>query len=451
MREGPGAPAEREVAVSPNESQIQFEADTYRKVTRRLMPFLFLCYLLAFVDRVNVGFAKLQMQAQLNLTDTVFGFGAGIFFIGYFFFEVPANMLLRKLGARRWIGPIMIVWGFVSASTLFVRGAHSFYAVRLLLGVVESGFFPGVILYLTFWYTRKHRAKMVAVFMSAIPLSSVVASPISGWILKRMSGVGGLMPWQWLFLVEGIPSVIMGAVTLYYLPDSPLKAHWLKPAERDLVLRRLDEEEDVKKRAGEGQHRMWDAFANPRVWLMCAIYFGINMVSYGLTFWLPQVVKDTLTSDPQNIGWILVIPWGAAAIALPLAGRHSDATGERRWHTALPILVASVALAVSAIPGISGAAGLAALTVAAMTYMCTNALFWSLPTSLLSGAAAAAGIALINSVGNLAGFVSPYLVGFIRDTTHSMFVALLMLSAAALCAGLITLYVAPRGSNPPVR
>jgi D-galactonate transporter len=441
--------AEGDGALQPDKEQGSLEAATYRKITVRLMPFLFLCYLLAYVDRVNVGFAKLQMQSDLGLSDTAFGLGAGIFFIGYFFFEVPANMMLRKLGARRWIGPIMIVWGLVSACTAFVKGGYGLCAVRFCLGVVESGFFPGVILYLTFWYPRKHRAKMVAAFMCAVPFSSVAASPVSGWILKQMGGVGGLGGWQWLFLTEGVPSLIVGVIALYYLPDDPRGASWLKPEERDLALRRLREEEELKEQTGGATHRIRDVFRSPAVWLMCVIYFGINAANYGLTFWMPQVIKETISTDPQAIGWLLVIPWGCATIAMLIAGYHSDLTGERRWHTALPILALSAALAVSAIPGITGAAGLAALTFAAMGITCAFSLFWAMPTAVLSGAAAAAGIAWINSVGNLSGFVGPYLVGFVRDQTNgSMFFALLMLSFAALVAGLATLYVAPRKSAP---
>jgi sugar phosphate permease len=420
----------------------RFEAATYSKITWRLMPFLFLCYLLAYINRVSVGFAKLQMQADLRMSDTVFSAGMGIFFIGYFFFEVPANMMLRKLGARRWLGPIMITWGVVSACTMFVKDVYSFYAVRFLLGLVESGFFPGVILYLTFWYARTHRAKMVAVFMTGIPVSSVVASPVSGWILKNMSGLGHMAGWQWLFLAGGIPSVIVGLVTLLYLPDTPLESLWLSQEEKDLVTRRIEEEEEVKKEAGEGQHGVGYVFRSPRVWLMCVIYFGIVMGSYGLTFWLPQVISETLTTDPQKIGWILVLPFGAATVAMILAGRHSDNTGERRWHVAGSLLMGAAAFAVSAIPGIPGAVGLLALTFAAMGIVTANAVFWALPTDVLSGVAAAAGIAWINSVGNLGGYVSPAVIGLLRDKTHSMFAAMLVLSGAALVAGLVTLYVA---------
>ena len=417
-----------------------FEAATYRKVIWRLMPFLFLCYILAYVDRVNVGFAKLQMQQDLGMSDSVYGLGAGIFFIGYFFFEVPSNVIMQKVGARRWIGPIMIVWGVVSACTMLVRGATSFYVMRFLLGIVESGFFPGVILYLTFWFTGRHRARMVAAFMSAVPLSGVIAGPISGWILKSMTGTGHLAAWQWLFLVEGIPSFLAGVVTLYFLTDTPAKATWLGSAEKRLILDRLQEEDEQKRRAG-GSHKFSDAFRNPAVWLLCIVYFGLSSGNYGIGFWLPQVIKDSITSNPLTIGWITVIPWGAAAIAMILVGRHSDATGERRWHFAISCLLVAAGFAASAIPGIPGPARVAALTVATVGIMCSFAVFWALPTAILSGTAAAAGIAWINSVGNLGGWVSPYVVGTIRDRMHSMTPALALLSAVALVAALVGLVV----------
>jgi D-galactonate transporter len=425
-----------------------FEAATYRKVTWRLMPFVFLCYILAYVDRVNVGFAKLQMQQDLGMSDSVYGVGAGIFFIGYFFFEVPSNVIMQRVGARYWIGPIMIVWGVVSACTMLVRGAASFYAVRLLLGVVESGFFPGVILYLTFWFTSRHRARMVAAFMSAVPLSGVVAGPISGWILKAMNGAGHLAAWQWLFLIEGIPSFLAGIVTLYFLTDNPAKAAWLSSDEKRLILGRLQEEDEMKKRAGGG-HRFSDAFRSPAVWLLCVAYFGLTCGNYGISFWLPQVIKDSITSNPLTIGWITAIPWAAAAVAMILVGRHSDATGERRWHFALSCLVVSAGFALSAIPGIPGPLRVAAFTLAAAGIMSAFAVFWALPTALLSGAAAAAGIAWINSVGNLGGYASPYVVGTIRDRMHSMTPALALLSAVALVAALVGLLVTrKRGATP---
>jgi D-galactonate transporter len=420
------------------------EAAVYRKITWRIMPFLFLCYVLAYVDRVNVGFAKLQMQQALGMSEAVYGLGAGIFFVGYFLFEVPANMMLQRIGARLWIGPIMMAWGVVSACTLFVQGASSFYALRFLLGVVESGFFPGVILYLTYWYTQKRRARMVALFMSAVPISGMVAGPISGWILARLSNAGHLAGWQWLFLVEGVPSIFAGLITLYFLTDRPSKAQWLSEDEKRLVLQSLEEEDALKRQASQSSHRLIDAFRSVPVWLLSFAYFGLAAGNYGITFFLPQIIKDTITTNPQSIGWISVIPWAASVVAMNVWGHHSDTTGERRWHMVLAAIVGAAAFAASAIPGISGTAGIIALTVAASALMCQFAVFWALPTAILSGSAAAAGIAWVNSVGNLGGYASPHAVGFIRDNTHSMFLALLVLAGAQLMTAILTLIVTRR-------
>lgn len=417
------------------------EARAYRTITWRIMPFLFFCYVLAYVDRVNVGFAKLQMQQDLGMSDSVYGLGAGIFFIGYFLFEVPANMILQRIGARRWIGPLMMAWGVVSACTLFVTSAASFYVIRFLLGVIESGFFPGVILYLTYWFTQKRRARMVALFMSAVPISGIVAGPISGWILSRMTEAGHLSGWQWLFLLEGVPSVLAGLVTLGFLTDRPSEAGWLTDDQKSLVLRGLEEEDARKRQAGGSGHRLLDAFRSLPVWLLSLAYFGMAGGNYGITFWLPQIIKDTITTDPQAIGWISIIPWTASIVAMNLWGHHSDTTGERRWHLALAAAVGAGALAASAIPGISGPAGLAALTIAASALMCQFAVFWALPTAILSGSAAAAGIAWINSIGNLAGYASPHAVGFIRDETHSMLPALLALAGLQVMTAVIAVVV----------
>jgi MFS family permease len=409
-----------------------FDRAVYAKVTRRIIPFLFLCYIFAYVDRVNIGFAKLQMQSELGINDAAYGMGAGIFFLGYFIFEIPCNLILQRIGAKRWLGPIMIVWGIVSGCQMFVTGATSLYVIRFILGVVESGFFPGVILYLTFWYPRKYRAKMIAAFMTAVPLSGVIGGPISGWILDAMSHAVGLRGWQWLFLLEAIPSILAGIATAYFLDDSPQKARWLNQSEKDLLQQHLDEEEKTKRLESPGHHRIADAFRSPKVWLLCLVYFGLVMVNYGISFWLPQIVKDTLTKDAFKIGLLTAVPWGVAAIAMVAVGHHSDKTGERRWHIALTGVLCAIAFAVSAIPGIPGGLGLVALTIATAAMASAYSTFWALPTTLLSGAAASAGIAWINSVGNLAGYLSPYLVGKIRDATHSMFWALLMLSFCCL-------------------
>jgi MFS family permease len=333
----------------------------------------------------------------------------------------------------------MVAWGVVSTCTLFVQGAKSFYVFRFLLGIVESGFFPGVILYLTYWYTGKHRAQMMAIFMSAVPISGIFAGPLSGWILDRMTGIGSMVSWQWLFLVEGIPSILAGLITLRFLADNPSKARFLNDGEKKLVLKRLEEEEALKEKNSSDRH-WFDAFRSAPIWQFSLAYFGLTAGNYGITFWLPQVIKETITQNTRYIGWISAIPWLVAGIAMFIFGRHSDATGERRWHMTLAAAMAAMALVASSFPGISGYAGLAFLTVAIACNMCGFVVFWSLPTAILSGTAAAAGIAWINSIGNLAGFVGPYAVGLIRDWTHSMVLALIVLAAVQFMTAIMTLY-----------
>ena len=423
-----------------------FEEGTYRKVAWRLLPVLFSCYVLAYLDRVNVGFAKLQMQQDLGFSDTVYGIGAGVFFIGYFLFEVPSNLILERVGARIWIARIMILWGLVSAGMMFTSGETTFYVLRFMLGIAEAGFFPGIILYLTYWFTRAHRARMVAGFMTAITLSGVIGGPVSGWILASFSGAAGLAGWQWLYLLEGLPSVVVGLLVLGLLDDGPSKAKWLSDAEKELLLRSIQEEENLKTEEGAGHHRLADAFRSGRLWLHALIYFCVVMGLYGISFWLPSILSETMTSDPWRIGLLTAIPWGAAAVVMLLVGRHSDRTGERRWHTALPALVAGAAFATSAMSGISAVQSFIALTVATCGVMAAVSCFWSLPTAFLSGTAAAAGIAAINSIGNLAGYVSPFVVGRVRDATGSMSAALVVLAGSLLAAGVLTARIAPRGT-----
>ncbi|MCX6168464.1 MAG: MFS transporter [Ignavibacteriales bacterium] len=422
------------------ENRDDFEKSTYSKVTRRLIPFLFLCYILAYVDRVNVSFARLQMQQDLGMSDTVFGAGMGLFFIGYFFFEVPSNIMLKKIGARFWIGPIMIIWGIVSSSMMLVKSPFGFYLLRFLLGIVESGFFPGVVLYLTFWYTDKYRAKMVAAFMSAIALSGAFGSPMSGWIMSKFSTLYGLTNWQWLFLIEGIPSVIVGIVALYFLDDGPQSAKWLKDDERNLLLNNLDKDEKNKSKAEKDRHRLIDIFKSSKVWLLCFVYFGFMMSNYYIGFWMPQLIKDNITTDPWQIGLISIIPWGFGAVAMVVWAHHSDKTGERRWHVAIASIIAAIFLIISGIQNLPVIVSVAVLALATAGILSGLSTFWALPTSLLSGTAAAAGIAWINSVGNLGGFVSPYVVGWIRDNFHNqMYVGLVIATASTISAGLVLL------------
>jgi sugar phosphate permease len=414
-------------AESPDSA---FEKKVYSKVTWHLIPFLFLCYIFAYIDRVNVSFAKLQMQRDLHLSDAVYGFGAGIFFIGYLLFQVPCNMALQKIGAKYWLGPIMVVWGVVSACTMFATGQLSFYAIRFVLGIVESGFFPGVILYLTYWYPSKHRSKMVAAFMTAIPISGLIGSPISGFILGLHWGT--LQGWQWLFALEAIPSILAGLLAMRFLNDSPRKSGWLSEAERDLLLRRLDEDDAAHRRMISDRHvNFLDIFRSRNVWLFCLMYFGSTMGNYGLQFWLPQIIHDTLTKDNFAIGLYSMIPWGTTVVAMLLVGYHSDKTGERAWHFAACATAAGLGLALSTIPGIPGGVGLFLLTVAAAGVVSASSNFWALPTMYLSGTAASAGIAMVNSIGNLGGWLAPAWLGFIRDHTHS--IALALLTMAAFC------------------
>ena len=435
-----------------------FEAATYRTVTWRLLPFLFLCYILAYLDRVNVGFARLQMQADLGLSDTAYGIGAGMFFIGYFFFEVPSNLLLRRVGARVWIARIMIMWGLISSGMMFTNNQTSFYALRFVLGIAEAGFFPGIILYLTFWYTRAHRARVVALFMTAIALAGVLGGPVSGGIMDQMGGVGGLRNWEWLYLLEGLPSVVVGVFVLLYLDDGPERATWLTAEQKALLARRLTEEEALKSVDERHARHTGDVFRNRAVWTLGLIYFGAVMGNYGVTFWLPQIIRETITSNPWRIGLVSMIPWGAAAITAVVVGASSDRRQERRWHIATGAVIGAVAFALSGLPGLNGWTGLAFLTVATAGMMSTMTTFWALPTAILSGNAAAAGIAWINSVGNLSGYVSPFVLGAIRDATRdaahpngNMFLALSVLAVSLFLAGMLTLVVTRpqiRGDRP---
>jgi sugar phosphate permease len=412
------------------------ETALYRKVAWRLIPLLFACYILAYLDRVNVGFAKLAMQQEDWFSDAVYATGAGIFFLGYFFFEVPGNLLLHRVGARLWIARIMIGWGIVSALMAYSHSAVSFYTLRFLLGVAEAGFFPGIILYLTYWFPQAQRARMVALFMTAIAVAGVIGGPLSGWLLSVTDGWHGLRSWQWLFILEGIPTVLLGCAVPFLLTDRPAQATWLTEAERQWLIHRLESEEAAKVASGNGHPQWKDAFRSPMVWMCCAIYFGIVVGLYGVSFWLPQIIKDTLTKQDWMVGLYSAVPWGVAAVGMVLVGRHSDRTGERRWHVGIGCFVAAFAFSLSGLPGLSPWLVLALMSVAITGVMSAIACFWALPTSILAGTAAAAGIAWINSVGNLAGYLSPEMMNALK-ARYSMSVALLGMASLLLVAGLL--------------
>jgi D-galactonate transporter len=410
----------------------------YSKVSWRLIPFLFLCYVASYLDRVNVGFAKLQMMSDLKFSDTIYGLGAGIFFIGYFLFEVPSNIILSKMGARVWIARIMVTWGLISSAMMFVSSVESFYVLRFLLGVSEAGFFPGIILYLTYWYPAHRRARIIALFMTGIAFAGVIGSPLSGWIMQSMAGVYGWAGWQWLFLLEGIPSVLIGLWVLVYLDDGIRQAKWLSESEKIVLENNI--REDVK---GKADFTLGQVFSSGRVWLLALIYFCFIMGLYGVGFWLPQLIKNTGVKDLLNVGMLTSIPYGVAALVMVLMGRHSDHTGERRWHTAAMGLMGCAGLIVSAIYGSNTMIAMAALTVATAGILSTLPLFWTLPTAYLTGTAAAAGIAVINSIGNLAGFVSPYMVGAIKDATQSTAGGLYLIAGSLLAGSLLVLLAIP--------
>ncbi|WCM22542.1 MFS transporter [Paraburkholderia bryophila] len=411
-----------------------FEERVYRKVAWRLTPLLLLCYLVSYLDRVNVGFAKLQMAADLGLSDAAYGLGAGIFFFGYFLFEVPSNMILHRVGARVWIARIMVTWGIVSALMMFVTSPLSFYVMRFLLGVAEAGFFPGVILYLTYWYPARRRGHMTTVFMTAVALSGVVGGPISGYVLKAFDGLNGWHGWQWLYLIEGLPSVVAGVLVYLLLDDRIAQAKWLSASERTLLENNIRGEEAHKEHLSLGA-----VMTSPRVWLMCLIYFSFVVGLYGVGFWLPTLIKATGVADTFTIGLLSAVPYAAAVVAMLVIARSSDRRGERRWHLALPAAMGTAGLVLSVAWAHQTPLAIVSLTLATMGILTAIPLFWSLPTAFLGGAAAAAGIAMINSIGNLAGFAGPYLMGWLRQTTASNSAGMYVLAAFMALGGLLAL------------
>ncbi|MBK4735034.1 MFS transporter [Noviherbaspirillum pedocola] len=414
------------------------EAALYAKVTWRLLPFLFLCYVAAYLDRVNVGFAKLQMLNDLKFSETVYGLGAGIFFIGYFFFEVPSNIIMHRVGARVWIGRIMITWAVISAASLYVSSPAMFYAMRFLLGVAEAGFFPGIVLYLTYWYPAARRSRMNALFMIGIPIAGVVGGPLSGWILNAFAGVHGMAGWQWLFLIESVPSLVLGVMTLFYLPNSIRAAGWLSDAEK-----RILEDNIAAETHAHADHSLSRVFGNARVWLMAAIYFCCMMGLYGISFYLPTLIKAAGVKDALDVGLLTAIPYGCAVVSMLLVARSADRMRERRWHFAIVSALGGLGLFLSTVYGANVALAMVALSLGTAGMLATMPVFWTYPSSLLSGTAAAAGIAMINSIGNLAGFVSPSIIGWLKDMTHSTNAGMYLVSAA-LVAGALMALLQPR-------
>jgi MFS transporter, ACS family, tartrate transporter len=408
------------------------ETSTIRAISWRLIPFLVLAYFFSYLDRVNLGFAALTMNAELKFSPTIFAWGAGIFFIGYFIFEVPSNLALEKFGASRWIARIMVTWGIISALMSLVSGEWSFYILRFLLGVAEAGFFPGIILYLTYWYPAEYRARFLAAFAIAVPISTVIGAPVSGMLLG-LDGAMGLKGWQWLFIIEGVPSILLGVVSWFYLTDRPERADWLTAEQKAWLAAKLDAEIAAKEAA---KHlTLGEALSSPKVIMLSLVYFGFVGALYGMQFWLPQIVKAFGLTNAQT-GFVTAIPYLFGTIAMILWARHSDAARERVLHVGAPLLLTALALAVSSFIT-DPAMTMVVLTVAAIGVFCTFCVFWTLPTAWLSGTAAAGAIALINSIGNLAGFGGPYLIGWVKEATGNTSTGLLVLAVLPLIGGLL--------------
>jgi MFS family permease len=415
----------------------------YSKVMWRLMPFLMLCYVASYMDRVNIGFAKLQMQQELKFSETVFGLGSGIFFLGYFLFEVPSNIFMHKVGARAWIARIMISWGLLSGAFIFVKSVPAFYGLRFVLGLAEAGFYPGVILYLTYWFPAHFRGRAIAILMSAIPISSILGNPLSGWIMDAMNNTLGVAGWKWMFVLEALPAVAVGVAVLFYLDNSILAAKWLSADEKRVLADAIAH--DRKTQVG-GTHDTLSAFKDRRVWTMCLIYFCFILGQYGLNFWMPSLIKTAGISGNFKIGLFSAIPYIVTLVMMNVLGQSADRYRERRWHLAIPALIGAVGFLVAPTAPNVGIA-IAALSLAAAGAITCAPLFWSLPTAFLAGAGAAAGIAVINSVGNLAGFVAPYLIGYAKDTTGSAATGMYIIAGGLVVGAIVTLMTPARMVN----
>jgi ACS family tartrate transporter-like MFS transporter len=423
----------------------ELERRVMSKATWRLVPFMCLCYLIAYLDRVNVGYAALQMKVDLNFSDAIYGFGSGIFFVGYFLFEVPSNIMLERVGARMWIARIMIVWGIISSGMLFVKTPLVFYGLRFLLGAGEAGFFPGMILYLTYWFPTAYRSRTVALFMAAAAMAGVVGNPLSGLLLDHHPEL--LKGWQWLFLVEGLPSVLLGIAVLVYLPNGPRDVSWLDAEELGWLNARLDAE----RAAREEKHAMslWQALSHPRVLVLSLLYFLIVIGGYGLDLFMPQVLSVAFPHVTKTVlGLIGAIPPAVTVVVMILWGRRSDARRERRWHVALPSWWAAFGLLVATLP-VHPSVSVVALAFAVSGRWSSIPPFWGLPTAFLSGTAAAGGIALINSIGNLGGFVGPYLMGWFKQQTGNYDVGLRVLAGAFIVGGILSISLKIRESEAP--
>jgi MFS transporter, ACS family, tartrate transporter len=411
------------------------EQETIRRVKRRMIPLLFLCYYAAYLDRVNVGFAALQMNKALGLSAAAFGLGGGIFFVGYFIAEIPSNLILERIGARVWIARILLTWGVISALTAFVWNEWSFYGIRFLLGIAEAGYYPGIILFLTWWFPSAYRSRMIALFMTAIPVAVITGSWASGFILG-MNGVWGLGGWQWLFIIEALPAIVLGVVVYFCLTDRPEQAHWLTEPQRNWLSRRLAAERAQRERIRH--FALGETLLNPRVWALTLVYFGQNVTGYGFVLFLPQIVKQFGLTNVQT-GFVSALPFMGTLIGILLWARAADRTGARSKLCGASLLISAAILISCLLLQSSPVATMAALILFQVAASGIAPTFWALPCAMLTGSAAAGGIALINSVGNLGGFLGPYAMGLVRDATGSFPIGLLTIALGSVVAGLVVL------------
>lgn len=425
-----------QVLSKPAYGTKEHNADLYHKIIWRLIPFLCFCYLAAYLDRINVGFAKLQMLEDLQFSETAYGLGAGLFFVGYILFEVPSNLVLEKVGARVWIARIMISWGILSALTMFVTTPNQFYIVRFLLGSAEAGFLPGVLYYLTTWFPSYKRGKIIALFMIGLPLSSVIGGPLSGWIMSSFDELHGLRGWQWLFLLESIPSIILGVLTFWALPDNYKKAKWLNDEEKALLKADLDEDNAEAK---DSKQSFKDGFFNIKVWMLGSIDFAILLGAYAIGFWMPTFIRNTGVVDTFDIGLLTAIPSIAGVICMLAIGASSDRHRERRWHLCIPLLIGAAALTASTFVATNTFMTVLTFTIASGALLGAVPVFFSLPATFLKGTAAATAFALACSLANIAGLVSNSLIGWATDITGTSYAALWLFSACLVLNAFLSL------------
>ncbi|MDI3369836.1 MULTISPECIES: MFS transporter [Pseudomonas] len=429
--------------ASPREAHVERAESTHRAVTWRLMPLLLVCYLFAHLDRINIGFAKMQMSQDLHLSDTVYGLGAGLFFIAYALFGVPSNLMLDRVGPRRWIACLMVVWGLLSTSMLLIESSRAFYMLRFALGAAEAGFFPGILVYLNRWYPAGRRAQITALFAIAVPLAGVVGGPVSGAILAFMHDTAGLRGWQWMFLLEGAPVVLLGLVVLAVLPEHFEKVRWLNDQQKATLRAQFGEEEQCKPVTSFSA-----IFASRALWLLVAVYCAVMLAVNTLAFWMPSLIHSAGVGSDANVGLLSAVPYLAGCVFMLACGRSSDRLRERRWHLCVPLLMAATGIAIAAIAPEQALPVMAGLVLAGMGASAALPMFWQLPPAFLNSRTQAAGIALISSLGSIASFFTPYFIGWVRDTTHSASLALYVLAMFIALGGLLVLRTRAAIVNP---